>query len=97
MIGRNFKKGYQGLTQLFSSAKEKKEVNTDISRREWLGKVSVPAVAATFGLGFMNDATAKPINKTKPDNLEGARVYNIRDFGAKAMEKLWIPKPYRPP
>ena len=87
MIGRNFKKGYQGLTQLFSSAKEKEQVNTDISRREWIGKVSVPAVAATLGMGFMNDATAKPVNKTKPDNLEGARVYNIRDFGAKGDGK----------
>jgi polygalacturonase len=85
MIGRNFKKGYRGLTQLFSS--EKKQVNTGISRREWLGKVSVPAVAATLGMGFMNDATAKPVNKTKTDNLEGARVYNIRDFGAKGDGK----------
>jgi hypothetical protein len=82
MIGKSFKE----MANFFSKrSKVENGVNSDISRREWLGRVSVPAVAATIGIGLLNNtADAKPNNAlAKPDNMQGARVYNIRDFGAK--------------
>ena len=46
------------------------------SRREWLERVSVPALGgALVGAPAAGQATR--------DTLNGARVYNIRDFGAK--------------
>ena len=64
-----------------------------LSRRDWLGRVSGPALVATGagllgapGLAAQTSAPAgspaagpAPVEK----NLLGARTYNIRDFGAK--------------
>jgi hypothetical protein len=61
------------------------------SRRQWLGKVSMPAIGAAVGLSFINNnADAHNYNrndKTVSDHTLGARVYNIRDFGAKGDGK----------
>lgn len=56
-----------------------------ISRREWLGKLALPAAGVAIGAGFMDadsaaGARAKALNNN--DDL-GTRVYNIRSYGAK--------------
>lgn len=58
-----------------------KEKNS-LSRRQWLGKISVPTLAAGSTLLSIN-AIASPTQEEKEDKLKGARVYNVRDFGAK--------------
>lgn len=86
MIG----KGFKGVANFFSKRKRAdSNVHSDISRREWLGRVSVPAAAATIGIGLLNNsAEARPKNiDAKADNMIGARIYNIRDFGAKGDGK----------
>ena len=56
-----------------------------LSRREWLGKLALPATGAVIAAGFLDGGTPASA-RTKPavnnDDL-GARVYNIRTFGAK--------------
>ena len=53
-----------------------------ISRREWLGKIALPA--AGLASGFLGQqALAAPVAKEREAHDLGARVYNIRDFGAK--------------
>jgi hypothetical protein len=56
--------------------------NDSLSRRQWLGKITVPAVAAGATL-LATNASASPIDEGKEDKLKGARVYNVQDFGAK--------------
>ncbi len=55
-----------------------------LSRREWLGKLALPAAGAVVAAGFLDakaaDGRAKP--GANNDDL-GARVYNIRTYGAK--------------
>jgi hypothetical protein len=57
-----------------------------LSRRQWLERMSVPALA-TVAVGIA--ATSRAAEATDPAaaqreaNLRGARTYNIRDFGAK--------------
>jgi polygalacturonase len=50
-----------------------------LSRRNWLGIVSTASVGA--GLLATSGKAAEPSSSS--DNTLGARVYNIRDFGAK--------------
>jgi hypothetical protein len=59
--------------------------HSPLSRRKWLGLVSVPAVAAaTFPLvARAAEATPAVPNPDGNRNDRGARVYNVRDFGAK--------------
>ncbi|HEY1489533.1 MAG TPA: glycosyl hydrolase family 28 protein, partial [Verrucomicrobiae bacterium] len=53
-----------------------------LSRRNWLGMLSTASVGA--GLLATSAQGAEPTNtNTSPENSLGARVYNIRDFGAK--------------
>jgi hypothetical protein len=56
-----------------------------LSRREWLGKLALPATGAVIAAGFFDGGSAAAA-RTKPamttDDL-GARVYNIRSYGAK--------------
>jgi hypothetical protein len=62
------------------------EETNPLSRRQWLGRLAVPALAgATTMIGL--DAKASPLDKEKEDSLAGARVYNIRDHGAKGDGK----------
>lgn len=55
-----------------------------ISRRDWFGKVVMPVAGAAIGAGLLDGspATARGKSTTNNDDL-GARVYNIRSYGAK--------------
>jgi hypothetical protein len=46
------------------------------SRREWLERVSGPALG-----GALIGGPARGQTTPRRDSLDGARVYNIRDFG----------------
>jgi hypothetical protein len=62
------------------------EETNPLSRRQWLGRLAVPALAgATTMIGL--DAKASPRDKENVDTLAGARIYNIRDHGAKGDGK----------
>jgi hypothetical protein len=57
----------------------------NLSRRECLGKLALPTAAALLGVGLaerQTNAAAPGKGPTNQDDL-GARVYNIRTFGAK--------------
>ena len=57
----------------------------NLSRREWLEQMSGPPVAVALGatmLGQNNVAAKQPSHETVDDKNLGARVYNVRDFGA---------------
>lgn len=56
--------------------------NDSLSRRQWLGKITVPAMAAGTTL-LATNAHASPTDDQKEDKLKGARIYNVQDFGAK--------------
>jgi len=57
----------------------REDENPFVSRRRWLGQVSVPVVAASVGsLGLGVTAHAKAAGEST-----GARVYDVRAFGAK--------------
>jgi Glycosyl hydrolases family 28 len=56
-----------------------------LSRRQWVGLLTLPAIAATIGYSAWPSppaAIADSANASDP-NLLGARTYNVRDFGAK--------------
>lgn len=53
-----------------------------LSRRNWLGALATPIVAAT--LLPQRTGAAGPAAPAASGNDAGARVYNIRDFGAKS-------------
>jgi len=57
-----------------------------LSRRQWLGRVSVPTLGAIGATMIGNNAFAAPTDPPA-DNLLGARIYNVRDFGAKGDGK----------
>ncbi|HLP36059.1 glycoside hydrolase family 28 protein [Lacibacter sp.] len=56
--------------------------NDSLSRRQWLGKITVPAMAAGTTL-LATNVHASPTDDQKEDKLKGARIYNVQDFGAK--------------
>ncbi|HZP61323.1 MAG TPA: glycosyl hydrolase family 28 protein [Opitutaceae bacterium] len=58
---------------------------TLLSRRKWLGRISPPLLAASLGAGLLGErrAAAEPAGAAPAGNDLGARLYNIRDFGAK--------------
>ena len=53
------------------------------SRRKWLGLASTSTVAASLGAGLLGEKSlaAEPDTAASDKNL-GAKIYNIRDFGA---------------
>jgi hypothetical protein len=53
-----------------------------VSRREWIGRLSVPAIAATLGAGVARGQTP-PAPTADSATTRGVRTYNVRDFGAK--------------
>src|SRR5882757_9140038 len=62
-------------------------VDAALSRRQWLERVSVPALGASAAGAFgATPLTAQP-SAPSTEPLNGARVYNIRDFGAKGDGK----------
>jgi polygalacturonase len=59
--------------------------DSNLSRREWLERLSVPAVGAALS---PSPAHAAPYQASpSADALNGARVYNVRDHGAKGDGK----------
>jgi len=62
------------------------EDNNSFSRRQWFGRVTVPALAAGATMIGL-EANASPGGKEKEDKLAGARIYNVRDHGAKGDGK----------
>ena len=62
------------------------EENNSLSRRQWLGKMTVPAITAGATMIGL-EANALPANVEKENKLAGAAIYNIRDFGAKGDGK----------
>src|SRR4051794_20014901 len=56
-----------------------------ISRREWVARASAPVIAGTIASTLLESrargADATPAS-TADEKLLGARVYNVRDFGA---------------
>jgi polygalacturonase len=70
------------MNKKLSSSNEKA-----LSRRQWLGRVSIPAatVIGASMIGVKGNATPGE-NDTKK-NLAGANTYNVRDFGAKGDGK----------
>jgi len=56
-----------------------------LTRRQWLGKVPLSFVAASVGVGLMGEESlVADTDKSATDLVTaGARVYNIRDYGAK--------------
>ncbi len=61
--------------------------NAAFSRRQWLGKISIPAIAAVGASMIGVPAVAAEKNATTDEKNRGARVFNIRDFGAKGDGK----------
>src|SRR5258705_9610224 len=69
---------------MLTKVKMKKRGN--LSRRELLAQISVPPIAASIGAGVFSwkDTVAQsPKRLVVDDKAKGARVYNVRDFGAK--------------
>lgn len=64
---------------------EQQNASALLSRREWLGKLALPATGAVIAAGIL-DAKPAEAARAKPtpitDDL-GARVYNIRSYGAR--------------
>ena len=56
--------------------------DTLLTRRQWLGKMPLSALAVSLGAGVLGEASLADTT-TKTGNDLGARVYNIRDYGAK--------------
>ena len=57
-----------------------------LSRRKWLQRVSVPALT-TMGASMIGATAFATPGKKEGDELLGARIYNVRDFGAKGDGK----------
>jgi Glycosyl hydrolases family 28 len=67
-------------------AKVKMKKSGNLSRRKLLAQISVPPIAASVGAGVFSwkDTVAQSPNRlVVDDKAEGARLYNVRDFGAK--------------
>jgi hypothetical protein len=57
--------------------------SAQLTRRQWLGQLSLPAVGAALGAGILGEKRMFAASKaTSTDDL-GTRVYNVRAFGAK--------------
>lgn len=66
----------------------KKTDDSALSRRKWLGQVSLPVLGASIGAALLNAQNAVGANAGVQNiNDLGARTYNIRDFGAKGDGK----------
>jgi hypothetical protein len=69
--------------------KETQNESASLSRRKWLERVSIPALA-TVGVSMIGiKAFAAPSNykETIDEKIKGAGIYNIRDYGAKGDGK----------
>ncbi|MES2653349.1 MAG: glycosyl hydrolase family 28 protein [Bacteroidota bacterium] len=62
------------------------ENKSSFSRRKWLKSVSIPAAAA-IGASFISDTVQAKETDTTDETMFGAKIYNIKDFGAKGDGK----------
>jgi hypothetical protein len=64
---------------------EKPDEGSMLSRREWLGKLALPATGAVIAARFLDGGTPASARSKPPANNDdlGARIYNIRTYGAK--------------
>ncbi|WP_276504621.1 glycoside hydrolase family 28 protein [Terrimonas pollutisoli] len=60
---------------------------SSLSRRQWLGRVSVPALTVAGASMIGMNAMAAPGGVPDDDKLSGTRIYNIQDYGAKGDGK----------
>lgn len=76
------KKSNRGSTNDFDASP-----NNSLSRRQWLERLTIPALALA-GAALPATVQAAPLqfNHTN-DHLQGARIFNVRDFGAKGDGK----------
>jgi Glycosyl hydrolases family 28 len=60
-----------------------------LDRRRWLGQLPAPVIAASLGAGLLatRKLSAEQGNAGAARNDLGARVYNVRDYGAKGDGK----------
>src|SRR5215471_1462319 len=72
------------VTAVEENASGSKHESAHLTRRQWLGQVTLPAVGAALGAGIVGEKTlfAAPAKAASGTDL-GARVYNVRAFGAK--------------
>ena len=68
---------------MHNNSVEQEASKPTMSRRQWLAQVPLPAVAAVMGTMAASTPSAHAAQATSPANNLGARVYNIRDYGAK--------------
>lgn len=56
-----------------------------LTRRQWLGQFPMPTVAAAIGVSILGESplSGEPHKAVAATNDFGARVYNVRSFGAK--------------
>jgi len=56
-----------------------------LTRRQWLGRVPAPLIAASVGASLLGqkELVAESSKSTAAKSDLGARIYNIRDYGAK--------------
>lgn len=55
-----------------------------LTRRQWLSKAPAPFLAASVGAAILGEGTlSATVRQSGADNDFGARIYNIRDYGAK--------------
>src|ERR1051326_3028731 len=54
-----------------------------LSRREWLERISGPALLASVGTGFVVGSARGAESPSAANVALGARIYSITDFGAK--------------
>jgi len=62
------------------------EVNSPLlTRRQWLGKAPASALATAAAMSMLREPglAVKPATHAAPGSDLGARIYNVRDFGAK--------------
>src|SRR5438552_2970622 len=62
---------------------------TSLSRREWMERIYVPVLAASASSALLaaNGNAAEPPTTAADEKLLGAKIYNVRDFGAKGDGK----------
>src|SRR5689334_13132673 len=67
------------------SLKKSADGPSPLLRRQWLGQLPVPAIAASLGadLASAKRLGAQSAKTAAAGNDLGARVYNVRDYGAK--------------
>ncbi len=62
---------------------EQEATKPTMSRRQWLAQIPLPAVAAVVGTMATSAPHAQAAQTASPASNLGARIYSIRDYGAK--------------